>query len=106
MEERLERMEEMLANLIRMVGEMKKDQLEMKQDIGKVKEEIIEVKQDQKAMREELAQMREGNEKHYHETNTRFFSIEIDHEHTWEKAVQNERELSKLKKQFDLKDFT
>lgn len=119
MEERLERMEEMLANLIRMVGDMKNELSEVKQeqkvmklDLTEVKQEqkamkqdLTEVKQEQKATREDLTQMRKENDKHFNEMNNRFVSIEMDHEHTWQKSVQNEREISKLKKQFDLIDY-
>ena len=99
MEERLERMEDMLANLIRMVGDMKREQLETRQ-------EIKEMKQDQKATREDIARLRLENEKHHNEISSRISSIELDHEHTWEKTVHNEREISKLKKKLDLIDFT
>lgn len=99
MEESLERMEKMLATLIGMVDDIKKDQLEMKQDIA-------EVKVGQKVMREDISSMQNEHEKQHNEMMNRLVSIEIDKELTWEKVVQNERELLRLKKQFDIKDFT
>ncbi|MFV2051055.1 hypothetical protein ACEWK1_27300, partial [Metabacillus sp. YM-086] len=88
------------------VKDMKRDISGMKQDISEIKQDISEMKQDQKATQEDLTQVRLENEKYYNEINSRFSSVELDHEHTWEKTVQNEREISKLRKQFDLIDFT
>lgn len=83
MEERLERMEGMLAAVIGMVGDIKKEQIEMKKDLVELKKAI-------------------QKENHQNETKNSLMSIEMDHEHTWQKTVQNEREISKLKKQFEL----
>jgi len=78
----------------------------MKQDISGMKQDISGMKQDQKGTREDIARLRLENEKHHNEISSRISSNELDHDHTWEKTVQNEREISKLKKQFDLIDFT
>ncbi|MGM0877179.1 MAG: hypothetical protein ACQEWV_21155 [Bacillota bacterium] len=123
MEQKLNRIEEMLATLIKMVGSMyeeqtsmKKDltiikkeqtamreeQTSMKKDLTIVKEEQTAMKEEQRSTREELNLMRSENDKRHNEIITRYDTLEADHEHTWEKAVRNEREIAKIKKQFEL----
>ncbi|MGQ4669153.1 hypothetical protein ACUIJN_25720 [Metabacillus halosaccharovorans] len=120
MEERLERMEKMLATLIGMVGdikneqtlikqeqhEMKKDIVEIKQEQHEMKKDIVEIKQEQRVTQEGVADVQDKQEKQHNEIMHRLVSIEIDKELTWDKVIQNERELLRFKKQSDLKDFT
>ncbi|TXC85950.1 hypothetical protein FS935_19170 [Metabacillus litoralis] len=123
MEEKINRIEEMLATLIQKVGKihedqvamreeqtlMKLEQTSMKHDISSMKKEQTLMKQEQTLMkqeqtslREEMALMRAENEKSHQEIIGKLDSLAADHEHTWEKTVRNEREIAKVKHQFDL----
>jgi chromosome segregation ATPase len=65
-EARLERMEDMMHQLIRMVATvisgqnvMKVDMSVMKEDIGVMKEDIVEMKEDMNVMKEDISVMKE-----------------------------------------------
>lgn len=130
MEERLSRIEDMLAQLISMVGGMRTEQTAMKEEQSTMKLDLTTMKEDQStmksnltamkddqsamkedqstmksdltAMKEEQQTMRSENEERHIELISRFESLEADHEHTWQKAVRNEREIAKIKHQFEL----
>jgi hypothetical protein len=89
-EQRLERMEEMLTNLITIVGNGNQLQKEMKREQQEMKKELIEMKEEQSIMRIE-------NEKQFSEIHKKLSDIQLDQDHIWEKVVRNERELAKIK---------
>jgi archaellum component FlaC len=90
-QKQLDRMEDMLTNLIKIVGTlsndfqvMKEEMQEMKQDLQDVKKDVEEVKKEQAVTNRILTDMR------------------ADQDHIWEKAAKNERELAKLKRHLQL----
>jgi archaellum component FlaC len=90
-QKQLDRMEDMLTNLIKIVGTlsndfqvMKEEMQEMKQDLQDVKKDVEEVKKEQAVTNRILTDMR------------------ADQDYIWEKAAKNERELAKLKRHLQL----
>ena len=65
-------------------------------------QEQSSMKKQQTSLREEMALMRAENEKSHQEIISKLDTLAADHEHTWEKTVRNEREIAKVKHQFDL----
>jgi len=80
----LDRMEDMLTNLIKIVGTLSNDFQVMKQELQDVKKDVEEVKKEQAVTNRILTDMR------------------ADQDHIWEKAAKNERELAKLKRHLQL----
>lgn len=109
--QRLDNIENTLSQLISMVGGMR---AEMKQELTGVKEEqsqtsqeISGMKQEQasfkgelKSIREDLADSKKTSDKRHHEILNEFKIFRADHDHTWKKTVQNERDIAQLKSQY------
>lgn len=105
--------EEMLSQLIRMVGSIQPVILEMKSEITEIKSEITEMKSDiseikceQKSMREELQELKERqaqfelkSDNRHQEVMRAIHSLKADQDYIFQKAVRNEREIEKLKNQ-------
>ncbi|MEH7440049.1 hypothetical protein V7182_21625 [Neobacillus drentensis] len=83
-QKQLDRMEDMLTNLIKIVGTLSNDFQVMKQELKDVKKDVEEVKKEQEVTNRILTDMR------------------ADQDHIWEKAAKNERELAKLKRHLQL----
>ncbi|MEH7302785.1 hypothetical protein [Neobacillus drentensis] len=83
-QKQLDRMEDMLTNLIKIVGTLSNDFQVMKQELQDVKKDVEEVKKEQAVTNRILTDMR------------------ADQDHIWEKAAKNERELAKLKRHLQL----
>ncbi|MDR6121285.1 septation ring formation regulator EzrA [Bacillus sp. SLBN-46] len=83
-QKQLDRMENMLTNLIKIVGTLSNDFQVMKQELQDVKKDVEEVKKEQAVTNRILTDMR------------------ADQDHIWEKAAKNERELAKLKRHLQL----
>ncbi|WML58786.1 hypothetical protein [Neobacillus sp. PS2-9] len=83
-QKQLDRMEDMLTNLIKIVGTLSNDFQVMKQELQDVKKDVGEVKKEQVVTNRILTDMR------------------ADQDHIWEKAAKNERELAKLKRHLQL----
>lgn len=85
MKEKENRIEEMLSQLITMVGSIQAEQREMKQELQETQQNIqkLELK----------------SEERHQEILERFKTLERDQDFIWEKAVRNERELGNLKRQ-------
>lgn len=114
-----EKVESMLSQLIKMVGTMHSDQLEMKQDIRGMKQDIHELKQDQHEMKQDIQEMKQDlrelkhdqqklhvkvekletkSEEQHLEIVARFKAIEKDQNFIWEKTARNERDLANIKR--------
>ena len=112
--------EEMLSQLIRMVGTiqptiegLKSEITEIKADIGGIKSEITEMKSDigeikceQKSIREELQELRYRqaqfelkSENRHQEVMRAIHSLKADQDYIFQKTIRNEREIEKLKNQ-------
>lgn len=117
----MENIEDMLSQLISMVGNMRTEQAEVKEEISDMKNEITgmksdmsgmkeettgvkqiqaEMKQEQSQMRLEQTEMNTVNDKRHREFMDEFKILKADQDHTWKKTVQNERDIAILKHQF------
>ncbi|MDX5474992.1 MAG: hypothetical protein LPK00_05590 [Bacillaceae bacterium] len=102
-EKRLDKMEDMLSQLIQMVGSMKVDQEEMKKEQLEMKIEQKEMKQTQKSFEQLLHELKytqekmvADNERDHHEILKRLKGLERDQDFIWEKSVRNERDIIRL----------
>ena len=87
-----DKMENMLSQLIRMVGTIQSDLQEIKQE----QQEMKRVQQD---MQSKLKNLEIKEEERHQEVLNRFKALEIDQNFVWEKTVQNEREIANIKGQ-------
>ncbi len=94
----LDRMEEMLANLITMVGNNNHELQNVKEDVHGIKEELQTVKENVHGIKEELQTVKEKQSQAVNILN----DMRAEQEHIWEKAVRNEREIAKMRKNLQL----
>ncbi|ALX50307.1 hypothetical protein [Lentibacillus amyloliquefaciens] len=120
-EQRLEHMEDMLSQLISMVGGMRTEQAAMKEQLNGIvkeqteiktqlssvvkdqaamREELTSIKTEQSSMREEMTSMKTENDRRHRETMDEFKIFRADQDHIWSKTVQNERDIAQLKHRF------
>lgn len=79
------KMEDMLSQLIKMVGTIQSDVQELKQEMHDLKQEMKESET--------------KNEIRHKETLDRFKALQIDQDFIWEKTARNEREIGNMKRQ-------
>lgn len=105
-------MEEMLTQLIQMVGtmlpefkEMKAEQQNIKAELQEIRSELQEVRNEQQSMKSELQEIKERqlefelkSEVRHEELLRTIHSIKADQDYIFIKTVRNEREIEKLKK--------
>ena len=95
-----DKMENMLSQLIRMVGNIQSDLQEIKQEQQEMKrDEQQEMKRVQQDMQSKLQELEAKGEERHQEVLDRFKAIEIDQNFVWEKTVRNEREIATIKGQ-------
>jgi peptidoglycan hydrolase CwlO-like protein len=92
-----EKIESMLSQLIKMVGNIQTEQKEMKQELKGMKQEQVDMKQDQKNMQEQLQEFEKKAEERHKEILERFTAIETDQDFIWSKTARNEREIAHIK---------
>ncbi|MGM0900515.1 MAG: hypothetical protein ACQEXB_05305 [Bacillota bacterium] len=92
-----EKIESMLSQLIKMVGNIHTEQQEMRQDLQEMKQEQKEMKQDHKNMQEKLQELEKKAEERHKEILERFTTIETDQDFIWAKTARNEREIAHIK---------
>ncbi|WP_404332128.1 hypothetical protein [Mesobacillus maritimus] len=85
-----EKIESVLLQLIKMVGNIHTEQQEMRQDLQ-------EMKQDQKTMQENLQELEKKAKERHKERLVRFTAIETDQDFIWAKTARNEREIAHIK---------
>ena len=128
-EERFDKLEDMLSQLLQMVGSMKADQEEMKKDITgikadqeEMKKDITGIKADQLEMKAEITGtvmktemtsmkieiselkatvdlLKRDNDEAHKKIEKSLTMLQRDQDFIWKKAVQNEREIARLVKQ-------
>jgi archaellum component FlaC len=101
-EQRLDRMEDMLTNLIFMVGNLNKQQQLMQEDLRVVKEDLQVVKEDVQVVKEDQSTMRSENNKQFSEILKKLTDFQSDQDYIWGKASRNERDIAKLKSHLQL----
>ena len=109
----VDKIENMLSQLIRMVGNIQSEQQEMKQELQGikqelqgvkqelqgVKQELVGVKQDQQDMQGKLQDLEVKGEERHQEVLGRFKALENDQDFIWEKTARNERDIGNIKRQ-------
>ena len=102
----VDKIENMLSQLIRMVGNIQSEQQEVKQELQGikqelqgVKEELVGVKQDQQDMQGKLQDLEIKGQERHQEVLDRFKTLENDQDFIWEKTARNEREIGNIKRQ-------
>ena len=88
----VDKIENMLSQLIRMVGNIQSEQQEMKQ-------ELQGMKQVQHDMQSKLQDLEVKGEERHQEVLGRFKALENDQDFIWEKTARNEREIGNIKRQ-------
>jgi chromosome segregation ATPase len=102
----VDKIENMLSQLIRMVGNIQSEQQEMKQELQgmkqaqqEMKQEIQEIKQVQQDMQGKLQEFEVKEEERHQTVLDRLKALETDQDFIWEKTARNEREIGNIKRQ-------
>ncbi|WP_413375770.1 hypothetical protein [Alkalihalobacillus sp. 1P02AB] len=98
MEERFNKIEDMLSQLIHMVGTMKAEQEEMKSEITGIKADLGTVKREQGELKDTVNILKRDNEHAHKEMAETLKSLESDQDFIWKKAVKNERDIARYVK--------
>ena len=104
-EERLERLEGMMSQLITMVGNLHNSMSDMQKDMKEIQKDMKEVQTVQnehgqkfEAIELRMDKMETKNELRHHEVLHQIKRLEKDQDFIWEKTVRNERELEIMKR--------
>lgn len=111
-EERLERLEGMMSQLITMVGNLHNSMSDMQKDMSAMQKDMQEIQKDMKevqtvqnehgqkfeAIELTMDKMETKNELRHHEVLHQIKRLEKDQDFIWEKTVRNERELEIMKR--------
>lgn len=114
-EERLERLEGMMSQLINMVGNLHNSMSDMEKNMDGMQKDMHEMQKDMKelnsvqkdhgqkfeAIELRMDQMETKNELRHQEVLNQIKRLEKDQDFIWEKAVRNERELEIMKRTSD-----
>lgn len=99
-DQRLDKIEDMLSQLIGMVGKLNEEMQEMKKEQQEMKKDIQEMKKEQLEFKIQLNEIEQKNEKRHEQIIERFQTFERDKDFIWEKTARNEREIGNLKRLF------
>lgn len=97
-QKQLDRMENMLTNLIKIVGTLSNDFQVMKEEMQEIKDEMREMKLELQDVKKDVEEIK----KEQTVTNRILTDMRADQDHIWEKAAKNERELAKFKRHLQL----
>lgn len=95
-QDRFDRMENMLTDLIKTVAITNKEMKEMKDDVRILKDDVSVLKTDINELKMDMKVLKEAQET----TNQLLQDMRADQDHIWEKTVKNERELAIIKRHF------
>ena len=95
----VDKIENMLSQLIRMVGSIQSEQQEMKQELQGIKQELQGVKQELVGVKQDQQEIEVKGEERHQEVLDRFKALENDQDFIWEKTARNEREIGNIKRQ-------
>ncbi|WP_108668976.1 hypothetical protein [Peribacillus acanthi] len=104
-EKRLDRMEEMLTNLITMVSDIRSELAEFRKEMKDFKEDMVQfnyefknigLKKDTLDSADEKYSLRKQTGKNFDDFTNVLTEMRGVQELTWEKAIRNEREIAKL----------
>ena len=106
-EKQMDRFEGMLTQLVSMVGHLKNDVESMKSDMDIMKSDMDTMKSDMDTMKSDINTLKvdmnnikDTQERQHFEVMGKLELLRIDQEITWTKSNENERDISRLKKQF------
>ncbi|QKY70001.1 hypothetical protein [Lentibacillus sp. CBA3610] len=113
MDKQMAHMEDMLSQLITMVGSMRTEQTEMKEKLtgieneqAEMKERLTGIENEQSAMKKDLNTLKEDqwtmkteSDRRHREIMDEFKILRADQDHIWNKTVHNERDIAQLKYQ-------
>lgn len=101
-------MEDMLSDLIKLVGSMKVEVygikteiVSMKTDIATMKTDIATMKTDITTMKTDISNLDAKVDKNHTEVMCKLKDMKLDQDHIWEKTVRNERDIAKLVRKHD-----
>jgi GTP-binding protein EngB required for normal cell division len=104
-EERLDRLEGMMSQLITMVGNLHNSMSDMQKDMKEMQKDMKEMQTVQKehgqkfeSIELKMDKMETKNEFRHQEVLNQIKRLEKDQDFIWEKAVRNERELEIMKR--------
>jgi predicted nucleic acid-binding Zn-ribbon protein len=104
-EERLDRLEGMMSQLITMVGNLHNSMSDMQKDMREMQKDMKEMQTVQKehgqkfeSIELKMDKMETKNELRHQEILNQIKRLEKDQDFIWEKAVRNERELEIMKR--------
>ncbi|MDG5789873.1 hypothetical protein QA612_20665 [Evansella sp. AB-P1] len=105
-DERMDRFEGMLTQLVSMVGHLKEDMdtlkdemIGMKDDMNGMKADMNGMKDDMAEVKADMAGMKATQEKQHAEMMGKLELLRMDQEITWAKSVDNERNIERLNRQ-------
>ena len=93
-----DKIENMLSQLIRMVGNIQSEQQEMKQVQQDMQGKLQDMDSKLQDLDGKLQDIEAKGEERHQEVLGRFKALEIDQDFIWEKVVQNEREIGNIKR--------
>lgn len=96
-EEKLDRMEGMLTQLVSMVGKMNERQNAMESTINSMKADMDSMKGGIVQLNNRVDKLEKKSEQRHQDIKDQLTLVRADQNLTWEKAVQNERDVAKLK---------
>lgn len=91
------KVEDMLSQLIRMVGTLQSDVQAIKVDMQEMKAEMQEMKADIQKMKLDIERIESTSERRHTIVMKELRALKIDQDFVWEKSVRNEREIEQLK---------
>ncbi|WP_096202793.1 hypothetical protein [Bacillus sp. FJAT-45350] len=94
-----DKVEQMLTQLLKIVGPMESDIRNLKMDIKDLKKDTKDHKQDMGIMQSDIQSLNNKSEQRHIEVMNKLKELEYDQDFIWEKAVRNERELGNIKRQ-------
>lgn len=94
-----DKVENMLSQLIKMVGNIQSEQQDMKLAQEDMKLAQEDMKLVQKDMLNKLQELETKGEERHKEIKDRLKSLENDQDFIWEKTARNEREIAHIKRQ-------
>ncbi|SHF75300.1 hypothetical protein [Ornithinibacillus halophilus] len=96
--EQLDRMEDAISNLTRIVGKILEEQNSMREEMTSFREEQRLMREEINSIKEEQCAMRQENNAQHEEFKEQINEIKTDMKIFWDKANNNELEIGRIKK--------
>lgn len=99
---RLDKIEDMLATLITMVGNNNNKQSKMEQRLGSMEQKVDSMEQRLDKVEQNLTEIKKEQSSMREEIMTKLTDMQADQNYIWEKAAKNERELAIIKSRLQI----